>query len=962
MDRWRRSTIILGVMVLLLTSWGRPEGRDAATAEEPDAQRRKMLEAAADYIQLGDWVTATTVLQKILMLPEDRRVRLTVRGPDGDAVETLVNAHDAAERMIQNLPEAGRQVYQQQYGRDAADMLAEATERNDIGQLRRAVRWYLHTEAGPDALRALARTFKDRADAPVAAKYYRDLLNRRDVAKWSPDDLYQASIAFRMTGDTEGAETTEKQLRTFVSGGEIRVRKRTLTAAALEKELERAADSVHWFMVGGDASRSAQGEGGPPFLERIWSRPLDNEGVGATARKVFADADRVLVRRQVVIPAIQPLTVTVKQNGDVKSWVICRTYGGLHAIDLTTGKLAWEAKSNWGLENMVSSSAKMATINGWLNYYVSQNQRPAILYENSRLGTLSTDGRFLFAVEDLAIPPPPTFQPPPGIAAGANPARNFGNKAIDDAVSASRLQAYDLVERGKLKWEIGGVAKDVPLAESFFLGPPLPNKGRLYVLVEAPSALPAAAHAVCPGPSAIDDILRPTEIRLASLEPKTGKVLSDRVLVKTRDKIDDDVGRRIAAAHLAAADGVLFVPTNAGIALGVDLKTEEVLWSLAYSEKVQTLSDSSPNRRPGWPPPPVNATAWKVSPPVIAGGKVVFAAPDSGHLHCRNLKDGSAGWKVKRADDDLYLAGVFGGKVLVVGKHYAKAYSLDQGELLWQLDTGVPSGFGAASDDIYYLPIRESVQSKEPEVCAIDLAKGQIVAHTKSRKQEIPGSLLFADDKVVSLTAREIVVYPQLKSRINEIDDLFAKNPNDPLGLTERAELKYDKGELQAATDDLRKALQNKPDKELAARARELLYATLTDYLQRDFAKAEKYLTDYEALGKIDKDGLAPDERTAAAVEERRRRAKYLLLVAKGREQQGRLREALALYLEFGERAGDGQLLSNPQDQGVKVDPSIWVRQRIDDMLKNAAPEKAKELREEIEKKWKELQGEKERG
>ena len=78
-------------------------------------------------------------------------------------------------------------------------------------------------------------------------------------------------------------------------------------------------------------------------------------------------------------------------------------------------------------------------------------------------------------------------------------------------------------------------------------------------------------------------------------------------------------------------------------------------------------------------------------------------------------------WTVKRDDDDLYLAGVFGSKVVIVGKTYIRAVNLDDGardswgKPAWKLSTGgLPSGQGAASDDIYYLPLQKSGEGQTP--------------------------------------------------------------------------------------------------------------------------------------------------------------------------------------------------------------------------------------------------------
>ena len=58
--------------------------------------------------------------------------------------------------------------------------------------------------------------------------------------------------------------------------------------------------------------------------------------------------------------------------------------------------------------------------------------------------------------------------------------------------------------------------------------------------------------------------------------------------------------------------------------------------------------------------------------------------------------------------------------------------------------------------------------------------------------------------------------------------------------------------------------------------------------LQRDFAKGEGYLAEYEELCNIDLNGLLGAERTAAMTEMRKRRANFLCLVGKGREGQQR--------------------------------------------------------------------------
>src|SRR5262249_14687298 len=158
-----------------------------------------------------------------------------------------------------------------------------------------------------------------------------------------------------------------------------------------------------------------------------------------------------------------------------------------------------------------------------------------------------------------------------------------------------------------------------------------------------------------------------------------------------------------------------------------------------------------------------------VTAPAVQDGKVVFTAPDAPDIHCVNLRDGSRAWSHPPRPGDLFFAGVYNGKAIIVGKSRTRAMSLNKGEVLWELETCLPSGQGAAGapnaagDIIYYLPVREAVNTREPEICAINVDKGIIHAHTRSRKKEVAGNLLFYEGTVLSQTHTEVVAFPQLE-------------------------------------------------------------------------------------------------------------------------------------------------------------------------------------------------------
>src|SRR6185437_3962149 len=141
---------------------------------------------------------------------------------------------------------------------------------------------------------------------------------------------------------------------------------------------------------------------------------------------------------------------------------------------------------------------------------------------------------------------------------------------------------------------------------------------------------------------------------------------------------------------------------------------------------------------------------WKASAPVISDGKVVFTAPDARSIHCINLRDGSHVWHWSKHDDDLYLGNVHNGKVVIVGKKNVRALSLSNGEQLWTVETGLPSGQGIGSDNLYYLPLAEATQGKDAQIVGIDMDQGRIVSRTKvpDGSSDVPGNLLFAEGKV----------------------------------------------------------------------------------------------------------------------------------------------------------------------------------------------------------------------
>ena len=172
---------------------------------------------------------------------------------------------------------------------------------------------------------------------------------------------------------------------------------------------------------------------------------------------------------------------------------------------------------------------------------------------------------------------------------------------------------------------------------------------------------------------------------------------------------------------------------------------------------------------------------------------MVFTAPDSKSIHCVNLRDGSPAWSKPRQEGDLYLGGVVNGKVIVVGQKVVRAYNLSNGEKPWEaVETGQPTGFGAASDNVYYVPLKGFAGGKEAEICAIDVDRGVIVGHSmahippgkEGEKPDAPANLVFFDGAIISQSNEAVSVYPQMKVKVAEMTAMLQANPNDVLALS----------------------------------------------------------------------------------------------------------------------------------------------------------------------------------
>lgn len=844
---------------------------------------------------------ATQILGLLLEHPEDFFYQPDPKSPVHKSVKS------EAERLIGSLPRQGLAAYRLLFEAQAHEQLRQAVDTGDKSALARLARQFFHTEAGGEATWLLARHYLDQGRALGAAM----CLDRLRQSPTTPDAwraalTLQSAAAWRAAGQLAESEqlAAEAQsepgfarLAAIVEGRQsadespLRVLTRLLAAYDAAKAPAAAGDEG-WRMFRGTPDRNTESAGGAPLLSAIWKLRLANEP--AVEKLLEQLATGYTAQHIPLLPAAHPLVVN-----DV---VLARNANTLVAADFFTGKKLWEVPVEETIESYLEQTGRSSQVNAQ-SVLAGLEQR---VWDDATFGTLASDGTRVFLLEDLRLMPGTL----PTDLNARRVAINLQQRMMRSLPESNRLAAFDVVT-GKLQWELGGPAgmRSLPLAETFFLGPPLPLAGELYVLAEQNS-----------------------EIRLLALESATGELDWSQPLSVLERGIGQEPLRRLAGVSPSYCDGVLVCPTAAGGIVAIDLTARALLWGYRY----RNLADDAAQGGMPFNLRPAMAQAgqrrgtvhrWMDASATIVAGRVLLTPVESDELHCLDLKTGALLWKRPR-DDGLYLAAVEGGRIVVVGAKRALLLDLATGR---PVDAGAPlpgeaqpSGRGFLTGSRYYLPLSNG------QIAVLDVELGRFVDSIRSRRQASPpGNLVCHRGTILSQSSRAVEAYYQQSALEERLGRILKENPRDARALTLRGELALGQGRPEAALVDLREAVQQSQD----AYARRLLAETLLDGLERDFARFESESGSLTEL--LD----TPGQRTRLAQ-----------LLARGRQAQGRTREALQQYLAIAETDEPHALLTIEPGYEVRVDR--WVRAGLASLAESASAADAELLAQTVAQRY----------
>ena len=867
---------------------GKPSAAEDAAENVFLPADRHTLQKLADAKKLlldGRYGEAVRCLGTILEGPEDFFFQPDKKSP----IHRSLKAE--AQRLVGQMPRQGRELYELQYGARARRLLADALESGDLTALAEVSRRFFHTQSGYQATYLLGLNHFDRG-RPLAGALTLQRLREPGVnaEELEPGLSLTLAACWLQAGMREKAQEVlvslrqhQPALRVAVAGREVAIFSNDaeainwLTGLIGATATAGPVEADRWLMFRGNPARNAISIGSAPLMNMRWRVPVTDDPLMETFLDQFQRQS--MEQGTPLIPTLHPLAVA-----DV---LLMRTAKNLVAVDFSTGKRLWEVPEEEAVETAPGvPSMDMQTRQSLMISGTGQR-----MWGNLTYGTLSSDGRLVFSIEDLDIA---------STAGGVSVLRIGGGIRVGGVVNGeqtalcNRLAAYD-IRTGKLKWHIGGRAGQYALRQpdTYFLGAPLPLQGQLYVLAEIKG-----------------------EIRLITLDSASGNLLWSQQLAVVEQSLSQDALRRGAGVSPSYTDGILVCPTSTGAIVGVELASRSLLWGYRYG---QGRSNNRSNMMMGIPAFAGGSLLqrWADGNVLIVDGRVLATPAESDFLYCLSLIDGKELWKSPR-QNDLYVACADRNRVVLVGRRAVHALRMTDGKPAWNgrsielPDNSMPSGRGFVAGDRYYLPLSNA------EVAGIDINEGKIAHIAKSRKGDIPGNLICYQGKVISQGAESVDAFYQLDAVAADVKRRLAANPNDAEALSLQGETLLDAGNRAEAVASFRRAYELTP----APRTRELLRDALVEGLRTEFAAYRNHVGELEQLA-----------------DNTDQRADYIRLMAGGLRQTGELAPAFDYYQKLMDLEPD-RLPFDRIDQTLSVRRDRWFQSQLA-MLRSEAKDDA---------------------
>lgn len=836
--------------------WEIPAGQPADRENTQRFQRalETLRTTAPDDIQ---WLDLLASLQIILDSPQDSLLAMIPEPaaapapdapvqPDAEPLREnsppLIRASAAprfslsavTERLIGNLPAAGRQAYLQLYGAVAQSELEAALKADQEPALAEVSRRFLHTPAGYEATERLASRALDQQQ-PLAALRELGRLHAVPEIRLQREPFLSLKIAaaWLTSGRQDRAAETLRELDQWLKQHPPRDGTRPeggpeQMQAWLEQTVVplRPSNRVveQWTHFGGSPDRVAGASPFSPIGPPAWSRTTSGSTVQPTEdeRRPFlnrawieADEDPIartpgqmtalldagyeyLLEQDIdrglpLLPAMHPLIV----NGTA----IFRTLRQVQAVELSTGRLLWSSiRRDPAFEEQFDPQSSRIAERLPRESVLSplHHMQEAVIRTRTRhdraMGTLSSNGRLVFALEHCGIP-----------------SRRMGAPSFATQRSVprewNRLTAIEL-QTGILKWEVGGPRgqRSLPAAGTMFLGPPATDGEKLFVLGEAENS-----------------------VLLFCLNAADGAVLWSQPLLNPHASARFEALRRSTGDSPVPADGLLICPISSGSIIGFDPALRRIVWIANYRSQTWGINAEAAalNRLPAHmimsDSSLLSTQRWQEGILMVTGGKVLAAPADSSELLCLDAANGERLWSQPRGNG-LYLAAVLEDRALIVEQEGLRAVRLSDGQTLWHrgMRGTFPTGRGVRTGSIYHLPTGtprvqrlandQTRTSLTGEILSISMETGRTLSSSPTADGLPLGNLAVSGQRLISQRLDALVALDVLPSVVNRLNRTLAAQPQNREALADRARLALHQGRTADGLRDLKAAAGDQPD------------------------------------------------------------------------------------------------------------------------------------------------------
>jgi len=714
-----------------------------------------------------------------------------------------------AASILGTLPREGLDEYEMRFGPVAKHRVNEALEAGDMQAMADIERRFLFTKAGRQAAYLLAVYHRSRGKPWLASVYLqrlghvpfldqeqRTLLPLELAVCWllagRPDAVRNELEEWKRQWPHPTVQLGGKALAVFADGDDAH--------QWLQKALSVGGQtSREWFVSRGDITGSKESAGGA-----LWPdpKPLLAMADDDVLKKILKEiGDERRDRRIGAVSTLESLIV-----GEL---LIQRTPTELKAIDRSTGELHWRFPADNALEHVLhfANSGKQDRFTEAIKSGLERR-----LWEDAAWGALSSNGRLVFAVEDIGFDLGVDYQ---RIAT-----RMDGTRQLDGAAyqRANAVSAYD-IDTGKLVWQTGEVFGESSAAvqDGRFLGPPLPLGDQLYAVVDFAE-----------------------DTRLMMLDAANGKVTRQWILQVRESTPQKHVMSTsnvqtpppVRNSPPVFADGVLVCSAPNGAFAAVDVVDGTTLWTYDAAPEappVKGLNIQIQLRAMGVQPKDDATDRWAATAATIVRDRVLLTPYASDELHCVDLRTGQRAWKSWRRDG-LFVGGLSEDTVVVVGRSGLRGIRLADGEAAWSNDVApfpagtVPVGRGYLSEGRYYVPLTSG------EVASFDIKTGRLAGRIRPLEPTRLGNLVPTGEMVVSVGLHGTDRFALLSERKAELDGAQVGDADDSTLARDKARLALATGDVGRAIDLLIEARKTGTDKE----SDELLLESLVQGLRQN--------------------------------------------------------------------------------------------------------------------------------